>query len=246
MAKKHNIALFVTCLVDSMRPSVGFATIKLLEEAGCKVSVPSQQTCCGQPAYNSGDPDSAKKILMPVIKAFEEYDYVIIPSGSCAGMLKKHLPSLFPDDEAAKKFSDKCYELIYFLTHIMKVKKVKAKLQGTIAYHSSCSSLREVGLQGEAEQLLTASGTKVAPITDATTCCGFGGLFCMKYAPISAAMVEKKCNNIKQTEAEILTSADLGCLLNIAGRLKHEGSDIKTYHIAEVLTGTTAKPMGDE
>ncbi len=246
MAKKPQVALFVTCLVDSMRPSVGFATIKLLEAAGCDVHVPMAQTCCGQPAYNSGDSESAKKILTPLIKDFAEYDYVVIPSGSCAGMLKKHLPTLFTDDEAAKKFSDKCYELIYFLTHVMKVKKLPATLQGAVAYHGSCSSLREVGLKGEAEKLLNACGAEVKPITDSESCCGFGGLFCMKYATISAEMVSKKCDNIQKTEAEFLTSADMGCLLNIAGRLKQQGSAIKSYHIAELLAGVTSPPMGDE
>jgi L-lactate dehydrogenase complex protein LldE len=179
------VGLFVTCLVDIIRPSVGFAAVKLLEDAGCKVVVPSQ-TCCGQPAYNAGDRDSAKKLARQAIDTFEDCDYVVAPSGSCGGMLIKHYPELFAGEpdlaRRAERFAEKTHELISFLVDVMGVKKVAARYDGTVAYHDSCAGLRELGVKTQPRRLLAGvEGLKLVELTDAEVCCGFGGLFATKY-----------------------------------------------------------------
>ena len=244
---RPRVGLFVTCLVDLFRPSIGFATVKLLEDAGCIVEVPENQTCCGQPAFNSGDRKDTADIARAVIGTFSSYDYVVAPSGSCAGMVKTHYPELFaagsPDRKAADALADKTYELVSFLVRVMKQEKVTARFDGTVTYHDSCSGLRELGVKSEPRKLLrTVEGLDLIELEDAEVCCGFGGTFCVKYPDISNVMVAKKASKIAATKADLLLAGDLGCLMNMAGKLKREGSALKARHVAEILAGDTASP----
>eukprot|EP01037_Dinobryon_pediforme_P006962 gene6962-7038_t len=244
--EKPRVGLFVTCLVDLMRPSIGFAAVKLLQDAGCTVSVPSQ-TCCGQPAFNSGDRTTTKAIATQVIDAFSDVDFVVAPSGSCGGTLAKHYPELFADDpnmaDRAQKFADKCHELISFLTDVMGVQSVNASYPGTATYHDSCSGLRELGVQSQPRKLLAGvQGLTLTEMVENDVCCGFGGTFAVKYGEISNSIVEQKTENIKNTGAHLLLAGDLGCLMNMAGKLSRQGSSIEVRHVAEVLAGMTNIP----
>lgn len=237
-----NVGLFVTCLVDLFRPNVGFSAVELLEKAGCTVSVPPAQTCCGQPAYNSGDRADTRQIAEQVIAAFEKFDFVVAPSGSCAAMLKKHYPPLFDGDpkweERAKAFSDKVFELVSFLSDVMFVQELDAKFEGTVTYHDSCSGLRELDIARQPRKLLQmVEGTSIKEMKDSDVCCGFGGTFCVKYSDISNAIVEKKTDQIEKVEADLLLAGDLGCLMNMAGKLQRDGKKTKVRHVAEVLAG---------
>ena len=245
-AQGRRVGLFVTCLVDLMRPSVGFAAVKLLEDAGCSVEVP-RQTCCGQPAYNSGDRKTTREIAEQAIEAFAPYDYVVAPSGSCAGMLKLHYPRLFRDDPnqlpRAQAFAEKTFELISFLVDVLGVAHVPARFEGTVTYHDGCSGLRELGVKSQPRKLLAGvEGLKLAEMRDSDVCCGFGGTFCVKYPDISNVMVAKKTKKIAATKADLLLAGDLGCLMNMAGKLKREGASLKVRHVAEILAGDTAAP----
>ena len=244
---RPRIGLFVTCLVDLFRPSVGFATVKLLEDAGCTVEAPMAQTCCGQPTYNSGDRADTRAIAEQTIAAFEGFDYIVAPSGSCAGMLKKHYPPLFrgdPDWESrAEAFSAKVHELTSFLVDVLGVTKVNTSAVGTATYHDSCSGLRELGVRKQPRSLLSSvKGLKVKEMAEADVCCGFGGTFCVKYSDISNAIVEQKTGNIAASDADMLLAGDLGCLMNMAGKLKRQGARTEVRHVAEVLAGMTDSP----
>lgn len=245
--KSPRVGLFVTCLVDLFRPSVGFAAVKLLEGAGCRVEVPEAQTCCGQPAFNSGDKADAAAIARNVIAAFKGFDFVVAPSGSCGGMIVKHYPELFEpgsaDHAAAVELAGRTHELVSFLTRVMKVDRVEASFPARATYHDSCSGLRELGIKAEPRKLLASvEGVSLREMTDAEVCCGFGGTFCVKYPGISDKMLEKKLKHIHATGADTLIAGDLGCLMNMAGKLKREGSPVKVRHIAEVLAGDKATP----
>jgi L-lactate dehydrogenase complex protein LldE len=234
-------------LVDLFRPSVGFAAVKLLEDAGCDVDVPLMQTCCGQPAFNGGDRATAQTIAAGVIEAFADYPYVVAPSGSCAGMLGVHYPGLFEADTPMRAKADalaaKTFELTAFLADVLKVENISAEWRGAVAYHDSCSSLREVGVREQPRKLLAQiSGLELKELTSPEACCGFGGTFCVKYTDISAAIAARKTADIKATGAQLLLAGDLGCLMSIAGLLKREGSKIKVRHVAEVLAGVTDAP----
>jgi L-lactate dehydrogenase complex protein LldE len=241
--------LFVTCLVDVFRPTVGFAAIKLLEAAGCSVEVPEGQTCCGQPAYNNGDRESAKAIAAQVLRLFSGYDYVVVPSGSCAGMLKKHYPELFADDPelgpVARDMAARTYELVSFLTDVLGVTAVHASFPKKVTYHDSCSNLREMGVAAQPRALLqTVKGLVLTEAEDTEVCCGFGGTFSVKYPDISNAMVSRKAACYAETGAAVLLGGDLGCLMNIAGKLSREGTPVEVRHVAEVLAGiTSAAPV---
>lgn len=250
-SEKPRVGLFVTCLVDLFRPSIGFAAVKLLEEAGCEVFAPAAQTCCGQPAYNSGDRTDTKAIARQVIETFEAFDYVVVPSGSCGGTIKDHYPALFNDDSAmqarAEKLSQKAFELVSFLVEVMGVTKVNTRYDGAVTYHDSCSGLRELGIKQQPRKLLnTVAGLKLKEMVDCEVCCGFGGTFCVKYPEISNRMVSDKTAHIEASGADTLLAGDLGCLLNMAGKLKREGANIRVRHVAEVLAGETDTPaIGD-
>jgi L-lactate dehydrogenase complex protein LldE len=249
---RPRVGLFVTCLVDLMRPSVGFAAVKLLQAAGCTVEVPRLQTCCGQPAYNSGDRRGAERLARQTIEAFSGFDYVVAPSGSCAGMLKVHYPRLFDDDPAmrdkAAALAEKVHELVSFLVDVRGLKKVAASHNGTVTYHDSCSGLRELGISEQPRALLRkVKGLKLVELAEREACCGFGGTFCVKYSDISNAMVARKTADIAATGADLVLAGDLGCLLNIAGKLKREAGVAEARHVAEVLAGMTdTPPIGAE
>src|SRR5438874_21482 len=251
MLEPARVALLVTCLVDLFRPSVGFAAVKLLEEAGCTVEVPDAQTCCGQPAYNSGDRADAKAVARQGIAAFAGYDYVVAPSGSCAGMVKLHYPELFADEpETLAKAEDlaaRTRELISFLVDIRGMDRVAASWPRTVTYHDGCSGLRELGVKAQPRRLLASiQGVRLMELPGAEVCCGFGGTFCVKYPEISDKMVTDKAAEIAATGVDAVLAGDLGCLLNIAGKLSRRGSNMEVRHVAEVLADMTTDvpPIG--
>jgi L-lactate dehydrogenase complex protein LldE len=243
------VGLFVTCLVDLMRPSIGFAALRLLETAGCEVVVPSTQTCCGQPGYNSGDEKSARVLALKLLREFEGCDYLVVPSGSCAGMIRVHYPTLFASDpdvlESIQRLSARTYELTDFLVNVLKIEKIPGRYSGSLTYHDSCSGLRELGVQAQPRALLSKMpGVTLSEMTESTTCCGFGGTFAVKYGDISARMADKKCEHIVKSGAAAVVAGDLGCLLNIEGRLRRRGDLLtRTLHIAEVLAGENGECM---
>jgi L-lactate dehydrogenase complex protein LldE len=246
------VGLFVTCLVDVFRPSVGFAAVKLLEESGCTVEVPAAQTCCGQPAYNSGDRADTKALAKRTIAAFEPFDYIVVPSGSCGGMIKEHYKELFADEpdwaHRAQHLAARTYELISFLHDVRGMRDVTARYDGTVTYHDSCSGLRELGVKQQPRALLkSVAGLKLVELPGAEVCCGFGGTFCVKYPEISDKMVTAKTDDIAATGADTLLAGDMGCLMNMAGKLKRRtmeqgGRPVQVRHVAEVLAGLTDEP----
>jgi L-lactate dehydrogenase complex protein LldE len=234
------VGLFVTCLVDLVRPQIGFAAVKLLEQAGCTVEVPAAQICCGQPAWNAGADAHAKDIARQVIAAFGGFDYVVAPSGSCAGMIKRHYPEVFADDPAwlvrARALAAKTHELMSFLVKVRGLTNVPASYAKKICYHDSCSSLREMGVKAEPRALLASvDGLSLAELSEPQTCCGFGGLFSVKYPEISERMADDKIADAAATGAGTLVGGDLGCLLHLAGRMKRQGKSMQVRHAAEVL-----------
>ncbi len=251
LAERPRVGLFVTCLVDLFRPNVGFAAVKLLEDAGCEVGVPDLQVCCGQPAYNSGDGADTRALARRVIEAFEGFDYVVVPSGSCAGMIKEHYPRLFaasvPWRGRAESLAEKTFELLSFLTDVRGVGQVTARYAGSVTYHDSCSGLRELGVRDQPRALLASvGGLTLSEMRDAEVCCGFGGTFCVKFPQISERMVSDKARNVADSGADTLLGGDMGCLLNMAGRLKRTGCRVRIYHTAEVLAGMAQVPgIGD-
>ncbi|MCX9154768.1 (Fe-S)-binding protein [Niveibacterium sp. 24ML] len=244
------VGLFATCLMNVFRPNIGFSAVALLERAGCKVFVPAAQTCCGQPAWSAGTDDTARALAKQVIEQFEGFDYVVAPSGSCIGTLHKY-PEMFADDAdwapRARALADKSHELLLFLADVLRV-DVTATYAGRASYHDSCSGLRELGVKQQPRALLSqVKGLSLLEMDDAEVCCGFGGSFCMKYPAISEKMVDDKIRSLTATGADTLLGGDLGCLMNIAGRLKRQGSRIRVLHTAEVLAGRADGPaIGDE
>jgi L-lactate dehydrogenase complex protein LldE len=243
---RANVALFVSCLVDLFRPTVGFAAVKLLEDAGCRVEVP-EQTCCGQPAYNSGEREAARKVARGLIDRFEDFDHIVVPSGSCAGMLAHDLADLFvdmPDVAArARRLGAKVHELTSFLVDVLGVDHVGSAYDGIVTYHDSCSSLRAMKVADQPRRLLeSVKGLTLREAADREVCCGFGGTFCVKYPAISTAMATDKAARLAETGADTVLAGDLGCLMNIAGLLKRQGSPIRVRHVAEVLAGMTDGP----
>jgi L-lactate dehydrogenase complex protein LldE len=251
-ASPPRVGLFVTCLVDAMRPSVGFAALKLLRDAGCQVEVPAAQTCCGQPAYNSGDTADAARLARHFIETFEPYDYVVGPSGSCVGMTREHYVDAFADDpawaERARRLGARTYELMSFLVDVMHFAPADVRLDTSFTYHDSCSGLRELGIHAQPRALLgKVAGLTLKPLEGNDVCCGFGGTFCVKYPAISNAVVGEKAEAIERSGAKLLLGGDLGCLMNMAGKLKRKGSSVRAFHAAEVLAGMASGPaIGEE
>jgi L-lactate dehydrogenase complex protein LldE len=237
------VGLFVTCLVDLMRPRIGFAALELLERAGCDVVVSPAQTCCGQPGYNSGDRASALSLARKVVDEFEHCDYVVAPSGSCAGMIRTHYPDLFRDMPSelprALALCERTYELTDFLTRIAKLESVPGSFQGTVTYHDACSGLRELGVKTQPRALLARTrGITLVEMKQPEQCCGFGGAFSIKFGDISSHIAERKCADIASTGADAVVLGDLGCMLNIEGRLRRRGDTrTRVLHVAEVLAG---------
>ena len=247
-----SVGLFVTCLVDAMRPQIGFAALRLLEEAGCRVEVPPQQTCCGQPAFNSGDDADAAVLARQAIAAFEPYDYVVLPSGSCAGSIRHGYPELLAHDPAwavrAADFAAKTHEIMSFLVDVLGFVPEGRRLDASATYHDSCAGLRELGLAAQPRRLLAAvDGLALRPLDGHDVCCGFGGTFCVKYPAISDRIVEEKAEAIERSGAELLLAGDLGCLMNMAGKLHRRGSAVRCYHTIEVVAGMADGPaIGEE
>jgi len=242
MEKRPTVGLFVTCLVDTQRPNIGFAALQLLEQADCNVVVPTTQTCCGQPAWNSGDDSSSRVLAQQTIEAFEGFDYVVVPSGSCAGTLVKHYPEMFVGDTdwlaKAEDLANRTHELMSFLVDIRKVQLTPVEFNARVTYHDSCSGLRELGIKEQPRQLLeNAASVVVDEMADTETCCGFGGTFCVKYPEISQRMVDDKLSLATKTGADVLLGGDLGCLMNLAGRASRLGLPLRVFHTAEVLAG---------
>lgn len=241
-----NVGLFVTCLVDLLRPSVGFASVWLLESAGCNVTVPERQTCCGQPAYNSGHAAGAQAIARTFINEFEEFDYVVVPSASCAAMLKVHMPQLFSgdgDEHRANRLASRIFELTEFLSSKTSFQADSTSLAGRVAFHDGCSGLRDLGIfTGPRKLLGKMSSIELVDIAGHETCCGFGGTFSVRYPEISNAMAGDKCRAVTDAGPDILTGCELGCLMHIAGKLSRQGAAVHCRHISEILAGDLSEP----
>ncbi|HEX5125455.1 MAG TPA: (Fe-S)-binding protein [Rhodocyclaceae bacterium] len=242
MPTHPRVGFFATCLMNLFRPSLGFASVKLLENAGCIVEVPAAQTCCGQPGYNSGDFDGARALAKQTIVAFERYDYVVGPSGSCMATIRHDYSELLKDEaiwhDRAVALAAKSFELLSFLSDVLHVERIGAQFEGVATYHDSCSGLRSLGIKGQPRALLAGvDGLRLVEMRDTEVCCGFGGTFCVKYPEISERMVDDKLANIKATGADTLLGGDLGCLMNIAGRAARTGQKLRVFHTAEVLAG---------
>lgn len=237
------VGFFVTCLVDLMRPSIGFAALKLLEAGGAEVYVPPGQTCCGQPAYNSGDRRDAIDLARKFIAEFEGCDYVVAPSGSCSGMVRTHYEELCAGDPAlaarARALAAKTWEITAFLTEVLKVDGVPGTFDGTIAYHDCCAGLREMGVKAQPRELMAkVAGLEVAEMAEPESCCGFGGTFSVKFGEISARLADNKCGHIEASGADAVVMGDLGCMLNVEGRLRRRGDTAtQVLHVAELLAG---------
>jgi L-lactate dehydrogenase complex protein LldE len=239
------VGFFVTCLVDLMRPSIGFAAIKLLENGGAEVYVPPAQTCCGQPGYNSGDRAGAIALATRVVAEFESCEYLVAPSGSCTGMIKTHYADVFRGDPAMLKraslLAAKTFELTDFLHNVLKLETPPGKFAGSVTYHDCCAGLREMGVKRQPRALLgKVAGVRLTEMAECETCCGFGGTFAIKYGEISARLADNKCRHILATGADTVVLGDLGCMLNIEGRLSRRGdAKVRVMHIAELLAGET-------
>lgn len=237
-----HVGLFVTCLVDTIRPGIGFAALELLEEAGCRVEIPRHQTCCGQPAFNAGDDSDARHLARQTIAAFERFDALVLPSGSCAAMIVHGYPHLLAEDPAwnvrAKALAAKTYEITAFLVDVMDFRPAGRRLETTATYHDSCSGLRELGVVAQPRALLSqVEGLVIRNLEGHDLCCGFGGTFSLKYSAISNAIVTEKAQAIERSDADLLLAGDLGCLLNMAGKLRRRGAKTRCFHIIEVLAG---------
>lgn len=243
---RGEVGLFVTCLVDLMRPSIAFAAIRLIESAGYQVVVPDTQTCCGQPGYNSGDTAAARALARKLIAEFERFEHIVVPSGSCAGTICTHYPDLFVDEPGwrarAESIAARTRELTQFLVDVAGVTDVPGTFAGSVTYHDSCSGLRELGVKQQPRRLLDGmAGVKRIEMRECEECCGFGGLFSVKYPDISGAIVQRKCEAIRGSGAYAVALGDLGCMMNIEGRLRRSGDELtRVIHIAELLAGDAA------
>ena len=240
------VALYVTCLVDLMRPSVAFASLRLLEAAGCEVIVPEGQTCCGQPAWSAGERALAADLARKAIGEMEGYDYVVIPSGSCADQIRNVYPQLLADDPAwglrARTLADRAYELTSFLVDVLKLSAVPNQFDGSVTYHDSCKGLRGLAIKRQPRDLLArVPGLSLKEMSECVECCGFGGAFSVKFGEVSTKIVDRKCDAIAAAGADAVVGGDLGCLMNIEGRLRRRGDETtRVLHIAEVLAGGEA------
>jgi len=237
------LALYVTCLVDLMRPAIGFASLRLLEGLGCEVVVPEGQTCCGQPAWSAGNRALARDLAQKAIAELEGYDYVVIPSGSCTDQIRNVYPQLLADDPAwaarAQAVAERSYELSCFLSEVLAPEAVPGEFAGSVTYHDSCKGLRGLDIKAQPRALLgKVRGLALAEMQDCEECCGFGGAFAVRFGDVSTAIVDRKCEAIAAAGADAVVGGDLGCLLNIEGRLRRHG-DTRTQvlHLAEVLAG---------
>ncbi len=250
-AGRREFGLLVTCLADLIRPRLGFAAIQLLEASGCEVEAPPGQTCCGQPAFNAGAMKAAAFFARETIRQFEQYDYVVTPSGSCAATIKVRYAEVLAGDPnwlpRAQAVAAKTWELLSFLVRVRKYRPTGVTLRATATYHDSCSGLRELGVYDEPRSLLAAvDGLELKPLPGQGACCGFGGTFSVKYPAISTAITEEKAKAVEAAGADLLLGGDLGCLMNIAGKLNRRGSKVRAMHAAEMLAGMSDTAIGEE
>lgn len=233
------VQLFIPCFVDQLFPETAFNMVKVLEKVGCQVSYNSNQTCCGQPAFNAGYWDECRLVSKKFLSDFDAFDYIVAPSGSCTGFVRNYYQKLFEDSglpvsgvARLKQF----YELTEFLTDILNVVDVGATLEGVASYHDACGALRECGIREAPRRLLSnVKGLELRETEDCEVCCGFGGTFAVKFEPISIGMAEQKVHNAINVGAEYIISTDLSCLLHLDGYIRKKGLRIKTIHIADVL-----------
>ncbi|PNQ87774.1 (Fe-S)-binding protein [Paenibacillus polymyxa] len=233
------VSLFITCLSDAIYPKVGEAMARLLARYGVELEFPKVQTCCGQPSYNSGYWDETRAAAKTILKAFNDSDFVVSPSGSCTYMIH-HYPELFKDEpewlESARRLKQKTYEFTQFMVQVLGVTDVGASFPHTVTYHPSCHGTRLLGVKEEPMKLLgSVKGLQLVPLPFAEDCCGFGGTFAVKMPDISGAMVTEKVDHIRETEAEVLVGLDMACLMNIAGNLRYRKEPVRVMHLAELL-----------
>ncbi|WP_028588853.1 (Fe-S)-binding protein [Paenibacillus massiliensis] len=233
------VSLFITCLSDAVYPRVGEAMVRLLARYGVQLEFPQVQTCCGQPAYNSGYWDEARTAARTIVSAFEDSDFVVSPSGSCTYMLH-HYPELFKDEpewlEKARDLERKTYEFTQFLIKVLDVKDLGAVFPHKVTYHPSCHGSRLLGVKDEPLELLrSVKDLELVPLPFAEDCCGFGGTFAVKMPDISGAMVTEKGDHILESQAEVLVGLDMACLMNIAGHLRYRNEPVRVMHLAELL-----------
>lgn len=242
------VGLFITCLVDNLRPSVGFAAVQLLEEAGCHVEVPLPQSCCGQPGYNNGLKEESRRLARLNIELFKNFDFIVAPSASCAGTLKVHYPKLLREDpifaDLAQECAEKTYELTQFLVQIMNFKLPARQTQwGQVTFHDSCSALRELSVREQPRQLLSQHpNVELVEMQDLESCCGFGGTFAVKFDAISNRLATDKLSNAQATSANLITSTEMGCLSHLAGKASRNKTPIACRHIAEILADSDSLP----
>ena len=242
------VGFFITCLVDLMRPEIAESAVKLLESAGCSVEVPMTQTCCGQPGYNSGDTRTARSLAIKLLAEFERFDHVVVPSGSCGGMIRAHYAALVEDDPDLKNrmaaLAARTWELTAFLHDVVGLRSLPGRFEGEVTYHDSCSGLRELGVQRQPRALMALNPLiRLTEMKDARACCGFGGTFAVKYGDVSAAIVDEKIDRIHASGAPCVVLGDLGCMLNIEGRLRRQGDQrTRVLHVAQVLAGDVPPP----
>ena len=234
------VSLFITCLVDQFFPQVGMSMVEVLRRLGCEVDFPAAQTCCGQPAFNSGYTHEARGLAERFLDVFADSEIIVAPSGSCASMVKIFSPDLFKDDpakhERARAITSRVHEFTEFVVNVLGVEDVGARYHGKIALHQSCHLLRELNVRTEPVRLLKAvQGIELVELERADVCCGFGGLFAIKYSNISGGMLQDKIDTIKRSNADVIVASDMGCLMHIDGGLSRQRLITKTMHIAELL-----------
>jgi L-lactate dehydrogenase complex protein LldE len=242
MRRSQKVSLFIQCIIDGIYPEVGFAVVRLFEKLGIAVECPSEQTCCGQPAFNSGYRKEARKAAEHFINVFGDAGAIVCPSGSCVNMVRNHYPELFRDNvkmrEKAEDLGKRTFELTEYLVDVLKTEDLGARCEAKITYHDSCHLMRGIGVKEQPRRLIRKiRGAEFVEMKDSDVCCGFGGAFSIKYPEISAAILENKASNIIASEADIVTGCDMGCLMNIQGLLSRKKSSVKTLHIAQILAG---------
>jgi len=234
-----NIQLFIPCFVDQLYPQTAFNMVKVLEKAGCTVRYNTNQTCCGQPAFNAGFWDDAREVCSKFIKDFRGAEYVVAPSASCVGFVRNYYSKLFDNSSYhndVKDLQKRTFEFSEFLVNVLKIQDLGASFHCKATYHDSCAGLRECNIKPEPRKLLSnVKGLELLEMNEVETCCGFGGTFAVKFEPISIGMADQKVINAENTGAECIISTDLSCLMQIDGYLKHKGSKIQTMHLADVL-----------
>jgi L-lactate dehydrogenase complex protein LldE len=230
------VSLFVTCVIDQVFPKVGMAMADVLERAGCEVEFREAQTCCGQPAFNSGYRGEARTVAEHFLTTFEGAEHIVVPSGSCCSMISHHFAELLPDDKRVHEMEPHVWEFSQFLTNVLKIEDVGARFDGAVTYHDSCHALRELKIKDGPRRLLeNVRGLRLVEMEPAEECCGFGGTFSVKFPEISGGMVRTKIDAIEKTGANTVVSIDSSCLMQIQGALSRAGSKIRTMHLAEVL-----------